>query len=195
MLRSTLARWLMSAGYSVELAEGEKQARKVLAHHRIALTILAPARFSTPALNCGKWIEVTPSPQDTMQPRGFAPAGDGSPAILMDEQAVLTSVKSALQAQRDVADEDAREPEILSFEGFTIYLAGRSVLDCGGSEVPLTRSEFALLVALARYPGRVLSRDRLLDACLGRPAEPYDRSIDVLIGRLRRKIEPDPKAK
>jgi hypothetical protein len=49
------------------------------------------------------------------------------------------------------------------------------------------------LFVLARHPGRVLSRDQLLDAALGRRAEPYDRSVDVLVGRLRRKIEPDPK--
>jgi adenylate cyclase len=59
--------------------------------------------------------------------------------------------------------------------------------------VTLTRSEFALLVAFVRNPGRVLSRDQLLDAVLGRQAEPYDRSIDVLVGRLRKKIEPDPR--
>jgi DNA-binding winged helix-turn-helix (wHTH) protein len=84
-------------------------------------------------------------------------------------------------------------PEILSFDGFAIDLAGRSLRDCDGNEVPLTRAEFALLLVLARHPGRVLSRDQLLDAALGRRAEPYDRSIDVLVGRLRRKIEPDPK--
>ena len=55
----------------------------------------------------------------------------------------------------------------------------------------LTRSEFALLVAFVRNPGRVLSRDQLLDAVLGRQAEPYDRSIDVLVGRLRKKVESD----
>jgi TolB-like protein len=59
----------------------------------------------------------------------------------------------------------------------------------------LTRSEFTLLVAFVRKPGRVLSRDHLLDALGHRAeAEPYDRSIDVLVGRLRKKIEPDPKA-
>ena len=67
------------------------------------------------------------------------------------------------------ADEDAaaRPPEILSFDGFTIDLAGRSLRAVDGSEVPLTRSEFALLVALTRHPGRVLSRDQLLDASVG----------------------------
>jgi hypothetical protein len=49
------------------------------------------------------------------------------------------------------------------------------------------------LFVLARHPGRVLSRDQLLDAALGRRAEPYDRSVDVLVGRLQRKLEPDPK--
>ena len=84
-------------------------------------------------------------------------------------------------------------PEILSFDVFAIDLAGRSLRDGDGNEVPLTRAEFALLLVLARHPGRVLSSDQLLDAALGRRAEPYDRSIDVLVGRLRRKIEPDPK--
>jgi class 3 adenylate cyclase/predicted ATPase len=197
MLRSTLARWLMSAGYSVELAEGERRARQVLAHHRIALTILARGRSGALALNpdhnCGKWIVVSEPSQDTVQWGPSSPAADGSLSVSLDEQAVLTGVKAALQAQPAAPDQDRREPEILSFDCFTIDSAGRSLRDCSGSEVPLTRSEFALLLALARSPGRVLSRDRLLDAALGRQPEPYDRSIDVLIGRLRRKIEPDPK--
>jgi class 3 adenylate cyclase/DNA-binding response OmpR family regulator len=179
-------------------AEGERRAREVLAHHRVALTILARGRSGALALNpdqnCGKWIVVTGLPQDIGRPERFAHAADGSLSIPLDEQAALTGVKSALQAQPGVPDGDPREPEILSFEGFTIDLADRSLHDCGGSEVPLTRSEFALLVALARHPGRVLSRDQPLDAALGRRAEPYDRCIDVLIGRFRRKIEPDPRA-
>jgi adenylate cyclase len=57
----------------------------------------------------------------------------------------------------------------------------------------LTRGELALLREFVRRPGRVLSRDQLLDAVVGRRAALFDRSIDVLVGRLRRKIEPDPK--
>jgi class 3 adenylate cyclase/tetratricopeptide (TPR) repeat protein len=78
--------------------------------------------------------------------------------------------------------------------GFTLDLASRTLSDASGNEVPLWRSEFALLATLLRAPGRALSREQLLDAVSGRRAEPFDRSIDVLIGRLRRKIEPDPKA-
>jgi adenylate cyclase len=197
ILRSTLARWLMSAGYSVELAEGEKRAREVLAHHQVALTILARDRSGALALkpeqNCGKWMVVTEPSQDAMRPGRSAAAADGTLAIPLDQHVLLASVKSALQVQPGVPDGHLSERKILAFDGFTIDLAGRSMRDCRGSEVPLTRSEFALLMAFARNPGRVLSRDQLLDAALGRRAEPYDRSIDVLVGRLRKKIEPDPR--
>jgi TolB-like protein len=60
--------------------------------------------------------------------------------------------------------------------------------------VPLTPSEFGLLVALLRGAGRALSRDHLLQAVAGREADAFDRSIDVLVGRLRRRTEADPKA-
>jgi DNA-binding winged helix-turn-helix (wHTH) protein len=61
-------------------------------------------------------------------------------------------------------------------------------------EVPLTRAEFALMAAFAASPRRVLSRDQLRRAVFGRGAEPDDRSVDMLVARLRRKIEPNPKA-
>jgi class 3 adenylate cyclase len=63
-----------------------------------------------------------------------------------------------------------------------------------GEAIQLTRGEFALLRFFASHPRRVLSRDMLLEATAGRRFEPFDRSVDVMVGRLRRKIEPDPKA-
>src|SRR6516162_3709381 len=62
-----------------------------------------------------------------------------------------------------------------------------------GKDIPLTHSEFGLLRAFVERAGRVLSRDQLLQLTAGRDAESYDRSVDVLVARLRRKIEPDPK--
>src|SRR3984957_10324137 len=62
-----------------------------------------------------------------------------------------------------------------------------------GEAIALTRSEFAVLRMFVARPGRVTSRDPLLDAFADRRFEPFDRSVDVLIGKLRRKIEPDPK--
>jgi DNA-binding response OmpR family regulator len=57
---------------------------------------------------------------------------------------------------------------------------------------PLTASEYNLLKAFAEHPGRVLSRERLLDLASARDEEAFDRAIDVRITRIRRKIEPDP---
>lgn len=66
------------------------------------------------------------------------------------------------------------------------------VLTAEGEEVPLTSSEFTLLQILVTHPKRVLSRDTLLQLLKGYEHQPFDRSIDVRITRLRRKIEPDP---
>jgi len=67
------------------------------------------------------------------------------------------------------------------------------VAQLGGQVCPLTAYQFDLLVVLAERAGRVLSRDQLIDALKGRSHEPFDRSIDVHIGRLRAAIEDDPK--
>jgi TolB-like protein/Flp pilus assembly protein TadD len=79
------------------------------------------------------------------------------------------------------------------FAAFTLDLDGCSLSRTDGGDIPLTHSEFALLREFVRHPGRVLSRDYLLDALAGKRSDPFDRSIDMLVGRLRRKIEPDAK--
>ena len=79
----------------------------------------------------------------------------------------------------------------LVFAGFTLDTAARSLTDSRGADVPLTTGEFELLKVLAEHPGRVLSRDFLLQETRGRDAGPFDRTIDVQVGRLRRKLEED----
>jgi TolB-like protein len=79
------------------------------------------------------------------------------------------------------------------FGDFRLDLDGCSLSNADGEDIPLTRSEFALLREFVRHPGRVLSRGYLLDALGGKRPDPFDRSIDMLVGRLRRKIEPDRK--
>ena len=83
---------------------------------------------------------------------------------------------------------------LLLIEGMTLDTAGRSLRGPDGREIPLTPSEFDLLLVFVDRPGRALTRDSLLLAVSGRESESYDRAVDVLVGRLRRKIEPDPKA-
>jgi class 3 adenylate cyclase/tetratricopeptide (TPR) repeat protein len=79
------------------------------------------------------------------------------------------------------------------FAGLVLDLNACTLARESGEAIQLTRGEFALLRFLATHPRRVLSRDMLLDATAGRRFEPFDRSVDVMVGRLRRKIEPDPK--
>lgn len=81
---------------------------------------------------------------------------------------------------------------VYSFTGYDIDVTRRTLTDGGGRDIELTAGEFDLLLALAEAPNRPLSRDQLLDKTRSREWSPYDRSIDVLIGRLRKKIEENP---
>jgi class 3 adenylate cyclase/predicted ATPase len=97
---------------------------------------------------------------------------------------------------REIQQREGMQParaEKLQFGGLTLDLAGRALSDSDGRDIALTRGEFELLCALTRSCGRAMSRDQLLDEIAGRRAEPFDRSVDVMIARLRRKIEPHPK--
>src|SRR6202012_2164873 len=69
-----------------------------------------------------------------------------------------------------------------------------SLTDAAGNDVGLTPAEFSLLATFLRGAGRALSRDHLLQGGSGRDAGAFDRSVDGLVGPVRRKIEPDPKA-
>ena len=77
------------------------------------------------------------------------------------------------------------------FAGFTLERAARRLVGPDGNEVALTSGEFDLLATFALHPGRVLSRDFLLEQTRGRQAGPFDRTVDVQVGRLRRKLADD----
>ncbi len=79
----------------------------------------------------------------------------------------------------------------LRFAGWELDIDARCLTNPGGADVPLTSGEFDLLRAFAEHAGRVLSRDFLLGQTRGREAGPFDRTIDVQVGRLRKKIEID----
>ena len=80
----------------------------------------------------------------------------------------------------------------LSFEGWTLDIPRRELRAADGSQQELTTAEFNMLAMFAARPHRVLSRDNIMDLLKGHEWSPFDRSIDSLIVRLRRKIEPDP---
>jgi two-component system torCAD operon response regulator TorR len=78
------------------------------------------------------------------------------------------------------------------FAGYILDIPHWSLKDSDGTEVRLTRAEFELLATFVTHRGRILTRDALIDHISRRAHDPLDRTIDVLVGRLRRKIEVDP---
>ncbi len=110
-----------------------------------------------------------------------------------DLRELLARVRAVLRRlQPDAAGPPVAAPAPAAgfvFAQYTLDLAARRVADAAGREVALTGGEFDLLVTLCRHAGRVLSRDFLLDATRGREAGPFDRTVDVQVGRLRRKLE------
>jgi two-component system phosphate regulon response regulator OmpR len=94
---------------------------------------------------------------------------------------------------RDVRQQQSeRTIERVRFGNLLLDLDAHRLLRPDGTELEITPMEFDLLAAFARNPNRVLSRDRLLDLAHNRDSEPFDRSIDVRITRIRRKVERDP---
>tara|TARA_B100000315_G_C14583421_1_gene591681 strand:+ start:1441 stop:2148 length:708 start_codon:yes stop_codon:yes gene_type:complete len=87
----------------------------------------------------------------------------------------------------------ARDNNAIEFDGWKIDINGRTITDPGGDDISLTNAEFNLFAALAKAPNRVLSRDFLLDAVSRDDDAPSDRLIDVLVSRVRKKIEAEPK--
>ena len=82
------------------------------------------------------------------------------------------------------------DPELVTFGPYTFDLGVRS-LRRGDEELPLTTGEFAMLKALVRHPRQPLSREKLAQLARGRDFEPFDRSLDVQVSRLRKLVEAD----
>ncbi len=107
---------------------------------------------------------------------------------------VIARVRAVLRrSERATAGPAVEAPrgEILIFDGFTLDTGRRELTAATGAKLSLTTAEFNLLEGLARRPQRVLSRDTIMDILKGHDWSPFDRSIDALVSRLRRKIEKD----
>jgi len=109
-----------------------------------------------------------------------------------DVRELAARVRNVLRRTIEKREKPDDAPDAIRFAGWTLRLDARRLESPQGKAVELTTGEFELLAALARAPGRVLSRDELLAATRNREAGPFDRTIDVQIGRLRRKIETNP---
>ena len=108
---------------------------------------------------------------------------------------LLARVRSVLR-RAEISESPEAAPEAgsgaFTFEGWTLDILVRSLTAPGGEPVSLSSGEFGLLRAFAEHPNRVLSRDQLLDFTHGMDTPAFDRSVDVQIARLRKKIEPQP---
>jgi len=107
---------------------------------------------------------------------------------------LLARVKSVLRraSSRSAENQAASPRSKAKFAGWNLDLSSRELLSPSGKEVRLTTGEFDLLAAFVNNANQVLTRDRLLDLARNREGGPFDRTIDVQVGRLRRKLEEDP---
>ena len=102
---------------------------------------------------------------------------------------LLARIRAVLR--RGAGKTEANEGETVRFGVFALDL-GAQALSQDGQDIPLTQAEFTLLKLFVEHPNRALSRDQIMDWLKGYERDPFDRSIDVRVTRLRKKIEEDP---
>lgn len=196
-LRAAIVRILRPAGYAIELAGREDRARELLLIGDINAAIVVPFSLGAGGLKLTAEIGNTLGilialAEDAEEAGQLARSLPGVLVLRSADRALLDRLNDLLAA-REKAPQKSQTPELLGFEGRLIDLSGRTFYGVDSKEVSLTRAEFQLLATFVQRPGRLLSRDQLRNAVVGRGSNSYDRSIDMLVARLRRKIEPDPK--
>jgi DNA-binding response OmpR family regulator len=116
----------------------------------------------------------------------------GKPVDLRELEARIKAVLRRSQRKDEAVELDGGLPDKVSFYGLTLDFATTRLFGPDGEEIPLTAMEFRLLKVFVEHRGRVLNRDQLLELAHDRGWDPFDRSVDIRISRLRRKIEPNP---
>ena len=199
-LRARFARELHSSGYAVELASDMKRALRLAADDHFRMAIVAPgpspaslAMMLTLRDTVPKMIVVAEGPDEIARLRHSLPGVDEFILKSADEGALATRVSEMIALADSAAGEHVSVPSIVYIGDCKLDLGGYVFVTPNGQEVALTRAESDLLKELVRNPCQVVSRDKLRYAVAGRGADPFDRSMDMLVTRVRRKIEPDPK--
>jgi two-component system OmpR family response regulator len=198
-----LSRFLTQYGYRLSIAHDGKAMTQVLETARINLVVLdvmlpgedglalcrqLRARSAVPI------IMLTAMGEETDRIIGLEMGADDYLAKAANPRELLARIRAVLRrAGAPGAEHLTGRGRILEFGGWCLDVAQRQLFSPAQALVPLRASEFDLLLALVERPQRVLNRDQLLDLTRGRAANSFDRSVDVLISRLRRKIEADPK--
>lgn len=205
-VRATLKDYLVAHGYDVAEAESGESMRAALQRvvpDVVLLDIGLPgedgltlARYLRERYNLAI-IMVTGAGEVVDRIVGLEVGADDYVSKPFDLRELLARVKSVLRRYRSDAPDAGARQEAAAERRFPVGecvldVESRRLLGPEGDEVPLTAMEFDLLKVFAERPNRVLSRDQLLNLTCNRDWDPYDRSIDIRVARLRRKIEPDP---
>lgn len=207
-LRQMLQRYLTGEGFQTVLAADLRQANQILNERPVSLILLDLNLGNDDGLDYvrevrsgGKRIPIIIlSAKDDVVDRivGLEVGADDyvtKPFHLRELLArIKTVLRRAVDQTKDTRPSRDKNSDAVRFGDWYLLNGSRRLLRKDGSEHELTTSEYKLLDALVRHPQRVLSRDRLLDMVAGREWEPFDRSVDTQIRRLRRKIEENPAA-
>lgn len=208
-IRDLLSRFFAKHGYRVSVAGDGRAMRKVLAGAAIDLVVLDVMLPGEDGLSLCRALRsssdvpivmLTAVGEDVDRIVGLELGADDYLAKPFNPRELLARIRAVMRragaAPGGLAGArgagGARATAGLRFAGWRLDLDRRELTSPSGTLVPLSGGEFGLLAALALHPQRVLSRDQLLDLARGRGASAFDRSIDVQVSRLRRKIETDP---
>lgn len=201
-IRDLIERYLSKHGYRVSTAADGKAMREVVTSDPVDLVILDLVMPGEDGLQQAIYLKANSSvgiimltSKSDMVDRvvGLEMGADDYVPKPFELRELLARVRSVLRRARAAVPPPTTEMSTASFKGWQLEMASRRLTSPEGQDVALTTAEFSLLSTMVNNPNRVLSRDRLLDLARNRELEPFDRSIDVLVHRLRRKIELDPK--
>jgi len=204
-IRELLARFLDRHGLRVSTAADGREMKKALVDWNIDLVVLDLMLPGEDGLTLCRNLRATSSLPVIMLTAmgeemdriiGLEMGADDYLAKPFNPRELLARIKAVLRrldnpASRP-ADGSTPRSRKCCFAGWILDVGTRALFSSDGVLVPLSSGEFNLLLAFVDHPGRILNRDQLLDLTSGREAQPFDRSIDVQISRLRRKIEVDP---
>lgn len=154
------------------------------------LSICARLRATMPNLPI---IMLTAKSEDTDRIAGLEIGADDYLTKPFNPRELLARIRAVLRRGGIGAAEDSSLETLLNFDGWRFDLNTRHLHNQEGARIILTGAEFNLLRVFCERPMIALSRDQLLDLTQGRTANLYERTIDILVSRLRQKIEPNPK--
>jgi two-component system OmpR family response regulator len=200
-IRDLLTRLLSVRGFKVSTAREEKEMRRVLRSSKIDLVVLDLMLPGKDGLAICQEIRqsdsipiivLTAMGEATDRVVGLEMGADDYLPKPFDVRELESRIKAVMR--RTSVPGASRQPEwTLTFAGWKLDVRQRHLISPDAIVVDLTTGEYDLLKEFAQRPQRVLSRDELIDLLRGREATPFDRSVDVQVSRLRRKIESDPK--